>query len=281
MKILKRFEEYKRNKEEMKRLQEEKRKKEQKQALVIGLCVFVVCAIAIGIGMVMERKPTGITLEMDEIVFDAVNQSQSVQYTVTPENASTSDIQLVCENEEIAKFEGNELKSVSEGSTVIYAVVPDENVISQKVKVTVVDKEMELARQAQVIIDKIDAIQTVTLGSKEAIDAAEKAYREADVAVKEKVTNADVIVSAKATYTELEQEEAARQKAEEASRENTVTQQNATLNTESEHGRTVYIGKTGTKYHKQGCSTLKGEGSPISLEDAKAQGRTACKRCGG
>ena len=42
---------------------------------------------------------------------------------------------------------------------------------------------------------------------------------------------------------------------------------------------TVYIGKTGTKYHRQGCRTLKGNGSPISLSEAKAQGREACKVC--
>ena len=42
---------------------------------------------------------------------------------------------------------------------------------------------------------------------------------------------------------------------------------------------TVYIGKTGTKYHRQGCRTLKGNGSPISLSEAKAQGREACKIC--
>lgn len=41
----------------------------------------------------------------------------------------------------------------------------------------------------------------------------------------------------------------------------------------------VYIGKTGTKYHRQNCRTLKGNGSPISLSDAKAQNKTACKVC--
>lgn len=45
--------------------------------------------------------------------------------------------------------------------------------------------------------------------------------------------------------------------------------------------KTVYIGKTGTKYHKQSCRTLKGNGRPISLEEAKKQGRQPCKVCGG
>ena len=49
----------------------------------------------------------------------------------------------------------------------------------------------------------------------------------------------------------------------------------------SPSGRTVYIGETGTKYHKSICSTLKGGGIPISYDEAISQGRAACKRCGG
>lgn len=42
---------------------------------------------------------------------------------------------------------------------------------------------------------------------------------------------------------------------------------------------TVYIGATGTKYHRESCSTLNGNGRPISLSDALTQGRAACKVC--
>lgn len=45
------------------------------------------------------------------------------------------------------------------------------------------------------------------------------------------------------------------------------------------YNETVYIGNTGTKYHKESCRTLKGNGTAISLDDAIAQGRTACKVC--
>lgn len=43
--------------------------------------------------------------------------------------------------------------------------------------------------------------------------------------------------------------------------------------------QTVYVGKTGNKYHNQGCRTLKGGGIAISLDEAIAQGRTSCKVC--
>lgn len=41
----------------------------------------------------------------------------------------------------------------------------------------------------------------------------------------------------------------------------------------------VWIGETGTKYHRESCRTLKGKKTKISLKKAEAQGRTACKVC--
>jgi len=42
---------------------------------------------------------------------------------------------------------------------------------------------------------------------------------------------------------------------------------------------TVWIGDTGNKYHHKDCRTLRGNKYQITLEKAKAQGRTACKVC--
>ena len=47
------------------------------------------------------------------------------------------------------------------------------------------------------------------------------------------------------------------------------------------NSHTVYVGKTGTKYHRQSCHTLKGKGTGITIDEALAQGRQACKICGG
>lgn len=43
----------------------------------------------------------------------------------------------------------------------------------------------------------------------------------------------------------------------------------------------VYIGATGTKYHKATCRTLKGNGRAVSMQQAQSQGREACRVCGG
>jgi len=42
---------------------------------------------------------------------------------------------------------------------------------------------------------------------------------------------------------------------------------------------TVYVGKTGTKYHYQDCRTLKDAKIPMSINEAKSKGRTACGVC--
>jgi len=43
--------------------------------------------------------------------------------------------------------------------------------------------------------------------------------------------------------------------------------------------QTVYVTKTGAKYHSAGCSYLKKSSSPIELKDAIDKGYTACSRC--
>ena len=47
----------------------------------------------------------------------------------------------------------------------------------------------------------------------------------------------------------------------------------------SNSGITVYITRTGEKYHLDGCSSLSKSKIPVSLEEAKARGYEPCKRC--
>jgi len=45
--------------------------------------------------------------------------------------------------------------------------------------------------------------------------------------------------------------------------------------------QTVYVTKTGKKYHSSGCEYLRKSKISTPLEDALASGLTACSRCGG
>ena len=54
----------------------------------------------------------------------------------------------------------------------------------------------------------------------------------------------------------------------------------STSSSSNKQSETVYITKTGSKYHKSWCCYLKSS-IPISKADAIANGYTACSRCGG
>src|SRR3989442_3238378 len=45
--------------------------------------------------------------------------------------------------------------------------------------------------------------------------------------------------------------------------------------------RTVYVTRTGKKYHGPNCPYLSRSKIPVSLKEARQQGYTACSRCGG
>lgn len=44
--------------------------------------------------------------------------------------------------------------------------------------------------------------------------------------------------------------------------------------------QTVYITKSGKKYHSSGCSYLRKSSIPIELKEAKERGYSACSKCG-
>ncbi len=61
----------------------------------------------------------------------------------------------------------------------------------------------------------------------------------------------------------------------EANTQSTVTE----ASSENKNELTVYVTKTGKKYHRDGCRSLAKSKIPISLEDAKSSGYTPCSIC--
>ncbi|AFA48223.1 hypothetical protein [Acetobacterium woodii] len=88
----------------------------------------------------------------------------------------------------------------------------------------------------------------------------------------------DKAVAEKAAADKTAAEQAAAQAAAEkqAAATHATTQQVASSDTQS---TTVYITKTGKKYHLAGCQSLSKSQIPISLADAKSKGYTACENC--
>jgi hypothetical protein len=44
---------------------------------------------------------------------------------------------------------------------------------------------------------------------------------------------------------------------------------------------TVHVTRTGARYHRADCSSLRGGGTSMSRSEAVRRGKTPCKRCGG
>jgi hypothetical protein len=56
-------------------------------------------------------------------------------------------------------------------------------------------------------------------------------------------------------------------------------QQPAPQRSEEPKAQTVYVTRTGKRYHRDGCRYLASSKIPMKLKDAKAQGYTPCKVC--
>lgn len=80
------------------------------------------------------------------------------------------------------------------------------------------------------------------------------------------------------TETAVEVTEASAEKIPEITSE-IITTTSSSENNISSTDNIVYIGATGTKYHKQSCSTLKGNGRAVTLDEALSQDREPCKKC--
>ena len=79
--------------------------------------------------------------------------------------------------------------------------------------------------------------------------------------------------------SEVEKEEISEEEIVEEIPEEEFEVEEAEIQEENNKENIVYKGKTGNKYHKSDCGTLKGKGIEISYDDAINEGREACKIC--
>ena len=264
--------------------------------LTLPICFVLYIIVSLAVSQ-PTINPTKITLSVNNISFDDLNQEKQIDYTIEPQNATVTSVKFYSENDNIAKFDSNKVKAVAEGETYVYAEIENTDIKSEKIKVTVKDKQKDIERAAKPVIDKINSIGEVTLESRALIDSIENDYNALSAEAKAKVTNYTVFITAKNSLDKLEKAEQDKQaaKAQEAEKSAKSEQSSSKSNgaaassssvedaptTSSSGGGTVYIGNTGNKYHRQDCRTLKGKGHPISIDEARRQGRTACKVCGG
>lgn len=243
-----------------------------------------------------KPEPEQILFNNKTLDFSDIEQEKEIAFTVQPENAKTDRIEIVIENPEIVSYKDGKLTSLQEGTTALYAECSSNNVKSDKIAITVIDKRKQEERQNKAneimaLIDKINEDDMLNQGY--ALNEANEAYNNADDKVKALVTNKEKLDTLNEKFKAAQEEERIRleeekKKAEEEEKARIATETAAAQSSSksqgssasnSSGGGTVYVGKTGNKYHRSGCPTLKGKGTAISLSQAIAEGRTACQRC--
>ena len=117
---------------------------------------------------------------------------------------------------------------------------------------------------------------TVSISVSQDAQATQELARKAE---EEAAAKAEAEAKAKA-----EAEEAARAQAEAEAAAQAQAQAEAQRRAEAAaaaqpNEQTVYITKTGKKYHRDGCRYLKKSQIPISLSDAESRGYTPCSKC--
>lgn len=230
-------------------------------------------------------SPESIYLHDRSIVFEEINAEKTLECIVIPEDAVTPEITFVSEDESIAKFDGDSLISASEGETAVYAIIDGTDIRSEAIPVKVICKQNENfqteedSETAKSEEELEEPIENKDVLNEETVEKAEqkKDFKEA---VQEKAPEeaAHKQPDGELTSKKADKEAESKKVSGESTKENIENAPPAPSNSAG-NSEIVYIGETGNKYHYASCSTLKNGAYPISLSEALAQGREACKRC--
>ena len=126
--------------------------------------------------------------------------------------------------------------------------------------------------QAQTLTDTISQKSAVASAINE-YNASKSDYNKQISDKQASVNNLDTAIVQK--QAELDNKIAAKKQKEQEEKE----KKKYTTNYLETSEETVWVGDTGTKYHYKNCRTLRCNKHEITLKEAKAQGREACKVC--
>lgn len=231
-----------------------------KTLIKLSMIFFFVVSI-LGCSTSIEK----VTIDSKDLTLD-INQNETLKITIEPSDSELELSDFHSSHSDIIKvkdFKDNQLTIQSltkEGTATI--VYKNDDLESNTVTIQVIDK------------------QAVALAEAKKQEEAAKQKAEEEKKKEEAKQKAE---------EEKKKEEAAKQKTEEAKKneqqKQTTTSKKSTSSSQSttsttkDVGGTVYIPKTGKKYHSNpNCSNMKNP-RQVSLSDAKSKGYTACKKC--
>ena len=144
------------------------------------------------------------------------------------------------------------------------------------------------------LINDLDELGDITLDSKDEIDLLRDAYDSLSNNDKKTVLNYNILTDAEDKYASLKKEEdarlaaekkAAEEKAEaerlaaEKAEEEKAAKEAKRKEDESKASYTVYVTKSGDKYHSEGCRYLKSIGGTMTQGEALRRGYLPCSNC--
>lgn len=147
---------------------------------------FIISIVLIIIGIVLafaapsELDIESISLQIPEQEMD-INDEQDITFSITPDEASASDLSFETSNDAVITFSGEsgsgKISSHKEGEAYIY-IAADNGVKSQKIKITVVDKEKIKKAKEEAAKKKAEEERLRKLEEKRKKEAQEKQQQE-------------------------------------------------------------------------------------------------------
>lgn len=208
-----------------------------------------------------------VTIDSKDLTLD-INQNETLEITIEPSDSELKINDFHSSHSDIVKvkdFKDNQLTIQSltkEGTATI--VYKSDDLESNMVTIQVIDKQAvalaEAKKQEELEKQKAQEAKKQEEAAKQKVEEEKKKEEEAKKAEQQKQTTNKTTNSQSTT-----------------SKKSSSSQ--STTSTTKDVGGSVYIPKTGKKYHSNpNCSNMKNP-TQTSLSDAKSRGYTACKKC--
>ncbi len=229
-----------------------------KRNIIIGICAVLVAAIVIVCNLPCHstKNISSIHINSETVRLES-DMSKRLSIETYPEDTDSKNYRLVSENEFVAVCDKNQVSAVNEGETFVYAESKDGKTQSNKVKIIVSNGIFDVA--AKIIMVANDGLNKAV--SKETGENSKLITAED----KEHLKNVEVSPKKATDITETTIE-----KVPESFELPILTEENAT--------DTVYVTKSGSKFHLSTCSSAKNS-TPVSRSQAVSDGKTPCQKC--
>lgn len=238
------------------------------KGLIILICA-VVCIVLLVGGVIWLNLPQSVTsIHINSgIVRLESDMSKRLSITVNPEKTDNSAYELVSENEFVAVCDGDNVISVNEGETYVYARSLKGDAESNRVKVVVSNDLFKVAAKI------VSLVKDNKLALNSAETELEKVYAENKDAMDKDKEFEDVKITPEKVEDIVEEAESEIEVVTASAEQPEIP-----AVVEEDNGGQVYVTPSGGKFHLSTCPYAK-NATPVSRSKAISDGKAPCKKC--